>query len=442
MGNIVVAGPNKAKIISGLRGTRLLVGQCGFALCCCEQSGAVSLEMITLTLNSVDAESARGVKISISAVAQVKLTGVKPDGSVDTAALTLAASHFMDKSQDEIDECIQRTLEGHQRQIIGTLTVEEIYKDRAAFSERVREHVVEDLRALGVTLASYTVTDIGDREGYMDALGATATAVVKREAEEGRARNQAEASKVVATATADADIATAESSKLAHNAKALLMQAMAEADRDLELKKARYAEEVNRAKEKAVAAGLIEKAVQEKEIVRETTEQKVEEARVMLSVTEQHVLQQQKELAGMSEAKLMERKNQAMAVSVEAEAEADRIRQVGKAEADATRFKGEAEAAVLRMRADAYKEFGEAALMQSVVEQLPSIAEAIAKPLCKTDKMVFVSQDGTAGSQLTKDITKIMADLPETVSAVSGLDVKGALQRLTGGGGGTAGVRV
>lgn len=53
---------------------------------------------------------------------------MKPDGSVDTAALTLAASHFMDKSQDEIDECIQRTLEGHQRQIIGTLTVEEIYK--------------------------------------------------------------------------------------------------------------------------------------------------------------------------------------------------------------------------------------------------------------------------------------------------------------------------
>ena len=45
--------------------------------------------------------------------------------------------------------------------------MEEIYKDRAAFSERVREHVYADLDRLGVSLASYTVTDIYDKNGYM-----------------------------------------------------------------------------------------------------------------------------------------------------------------------------------------------------------------------------------------------------------------------------------
>ena len=72
MGNIVTSGPNKATIISGVRGTRILVGQCGLALWCCEQVGSISLEVMTLTLKSTDAESAKGVKISVTSVAQVK----------------------------------------------------------------------------------------------------------------------------------------------------------------------------------------------------------------------------------------------------------------------------------------------------------------------------------------------------------------------------------
>eukprot|EP00238_Polyblepharides_amylifera_P014413 CAMPEP_0196588584 /NCGR_PEP_ID=MMETSP1081-20130531/61008_1 /TAXON_ID=36882 /ORGANISM="Pyramimonas amylifera, Strain CCMP720" /LENGTH=401 /DNA_ID=CAMNT_0041911115 /DNA_START=230 /DNA_END=1435 /DNA_ORIENTATION=- len=389
---------------------------------------------MTLILQSENAESAKGVKISITAVAQVKVTAMDASsGEVDINSVRLAASHFMGKTDEDIEDAIKRTLEGHQRQIIGTLTVEEIYKDRAAFSERVREHVVEDLKSLGITLASYTVTNIGDENGYMDALGATATSAVKREAEEGTARNVAEAKKVVSRTMADAAVAEAEAMKMAHNAKALQGQAMAEADRDLELKRSRYASEVNKAREEAEAATRIERAIQNKAVIRETTQQQVEEAQVLLLVTEQQVARQKAELAGASEAKLLEQRNIAKSIEVAAEAEAGRIRRLGEAEADALLKRGEAEAEVLRSKAQAYKEYGTAALIQSVVEQLPAIASAVAEPLGKTEKMIFISQDGSAGSQLTKDITRIMAELPDTVEALSGVDIKKAFKRLTAG---------
>ena len=89
-------------------------------------------------------------------------------------------------------------LEGHQRQILGTLTVEELYKDRQAFAQRVKEHVATDLYRMGFVLVSYTVAKIFDNSGYMDALGATQSALVKREADEGRAKNQNQARKEVA----------------------------------------------------------------------------------------------------------------------------------------------------------------------------------------------------------------------------------------------------
>ena len=77
------------------------------------------------------------------------------------------------------------TIDGHQRQVRGTLTVEKIYKDREAFAATVKEGVLEDMANMGYELVSYVVTDVSDDNGYMDALGMTQTAKVKRDAAEG-----------------------------------------------------------------------------------------------------------------------------------------------------------------------------------------------------------------------------------------------------------------
>ena len=72
----------------------------------------------------------------------------------------------------------QETLEGHQRAIMGNMTVEQIYKDRVKFSTAVFEVASSSLVAMGVMVISYTIKSLSDEKGYLEALGMTRTAQV------------------------------------------------------------------------------------------------------------------------------------------------------------------------------------------------------------------------------------------------------------------------
>lgn len=472
MGNIVVSRPNEALIISGCRGSMIKVGKCGFVFWICETYEKLNLEIMTLKLHTERAETSKGVPVSVKGVAQVKVMANKylkvseagaddysgapvikkgpaavipTDGDeskeeeyletadIDVDRIKKASQHFLGRKIEEISRALHETMEGHQRQILGTLTVEQLYRDRAAFSQSVRSHVNEDLNQLGFMLVSYTVTEIRDDQGYMEALGATQTALVRREAEEGKARNENEARKKVAQYKSEADIAAARAVRESHIETNTQLQAQAESDRDLKMKRAEYTRQTNKANEEADAQTRITKAEQDKIVIKEQTQQKEEEAKVLVKVAEQEVERVKTEAAGRSEAELLRQQNEAKGVLVEANAEAERIKNVGEAEAAAIQRRGEAEAEVMRQKAEAFKQYGEAAIVQSIVDKMPDIAEKIAKPLERTEKMVFISQDGQAGSQLTRDITSIVGTVPEAVEGLTGVNLRNALDRLAGG---------
>ena len=189
-------------------------------------------------------------------------------------------------------------------------------------------------------------------------------------------------------------------------------------------------------------------------MVRETTQQEHERAEVRLAIADSEVKRIKTEKEGESLADLMEKKNQAEAIRVMAEAKAAKItseaqgeaaainakgdaeahvmQAKGEAEAAAVMAKGRAEAEVLQKKADAFKHYGEAALVQLIVDKLPEIAQAMAAPLAKTDKMVFISTDGTTGSRVTADVGRMMAQLPEVVEGVTGVNINAAMQKLAG----------
>ena len=421
MGNIVVAPPNSAVIVSGCRGNKIVLGRCGFAFWFIEEARSLSLEIMTITVTSQECETTQGVKINLQSYAQVKVKSLKPDGTLNMEAIQLAATNFLSASQWEIQDALQKTLEGHQRQIVGTLTVEELYKDRAAFSERVYEHVVDDLERLGFELASYTVASIGDLNGYMESLGKTQTAIVSREAAEGTARNQAESRKAIAKANADADIVAAENAERSYIRRQQQEEAQAEADRLLMIRKAQNRMEVNRADAEAASAKDIEYAKQKQAIVEAMATQRLREEEVMLKVKDVE-LQQAVNVA----------RREAEALKLQAEAMGEKERFIGKAQADIIKMKGDAANEVLQQRAEIYKEFGHDAIVQNVVEMLPGLAREIAQPLGKTEKMIFVSSDGSSASNLSKDIIKAAAQLPDAVESLTGLDLKKALKRLEG----------
>jgi len=120
----------------------------------------------------------------------------------------------------------------------------------------------------------------------------------------------------------------------------------------------------------------------------------------------------------------------------DAEGQAQAIQLRGEAEAQAIKVKGEAEAEAMTLKANAWKQYGEAALVVHVLEMLPALASAIAAPLAKTEKIVMINQggDGMSASKLTKDIAAIIAQLPPLVESMTGIDITTIMKNFQGSG--------
>ena len=159
-------GPNEVMIISGGRhklrsagggtevtGYRIRKGGGAFVWPLIERIDILSLEVMTLDFTTPEVYTKPGVPIVVDGVAQVKIKG--DEGSIRTAS-----EQFLGKSVEQIKEIALQTVEGHLRAIIGTLTVEEIYRNRDQFAgsvqvallavatARLRPALEKELRAL------------------------------------------------------------------------------------------------------------------------------------------------------------------------------------------------------------------------------------------------------------------------------------------------------
>ena len=117
-----------------------------------------------------------GVPVTVTGVAQVKIM------TEDENYLAIACEQFLGKSDEEICELLLETFEGHLRAIVGTMDVEELFKDREEFARNVREVAATDVSKMGIKILSFTIKDLHDSEGYLDAIGQEQTANVKSKA--------------------------------------------------------------------------------------------------------------------------------------------------------------------------------------------------------------------------------------------------------------------
>merc|ERR1719275_224822 len=118
----------------------------------------------------------------------------------------------------------------------------------------------------------------------------------------------------------------------------------------------------------------------------------------------------------------------------EVKAEAQTLR--GEAEAYAIEVKAKAEAEQMAKKADAWKEYQEAALVDMMLKVLPSVAAEVSTPLSKCKRIQMVSDgDGPVGaSRITGEVLEIMNSLPAMVKGMTGVDIT---QRV-----GTAGMQM
>jgi len=378
----------------------------------------LSLEVMTLKPECENVETAKGVPLTVTGVAQVKI--MKNDELLKTAS-----EQFLGKKEDEIKSSVLQTLEGHLRAILGTLTVEEVYKDRDQFAKQVREVAAPDVGRMGIEILSFTIKDVYDNVMYLASLGKAQTAAVKRDAEIG-----------VARANRDAGIREAECEKEAMDVKYSTDTKIEDNSRAFKLKKANFDSEVNTAKAEAELAYELQKTKILQKIKNEEIQIQVVERRKQIEIEEQEIKRKEKELmatiklpaeAEAYKVQTIAEGNRTKTIEA-ARADGERIKLIGAAEAKAVEAVGRAEAERMRMKASAYKQYGDAAILSLVLETLPKIAAEVSAPLAKTEEIVLIG----GSDRTTNEVNKLVATLPPAVQALTGVDLSGALGKIPG----------
>lgn len=451
-------GPNQVLVISGRKhrvvdpdgtvrevGFRIVKGGGVFVWPVFEKVDVLSLELLTIDVQTPEVYTVKGVPVRVDGVAQIKVKG-------DDVSIATAAEQFLSKGAEEIRNIATQTLEGHLRAILGTLTVEEIYQNRDAFAAKVQEVAAGDMANMGLQIVSFTIRDIRDSQGYLDALGKPRIAQVKRDA-------------VIAQAEADRDamIKSAQAQQAGQEAKFAADTKIAEAQRDYQINVAQYQAAVNQKKAEADLAYDLQKYKTGQLVKAEEVQVSIIEKQKQIELQQQEILRKQKELEAtvqrpadaeryrvetLANAKKFQLETEAAGAAAATRqtglAQAEVIKATGLAEAEANKARGLAEAAVIeaqgkataeamRMKAESFKHYNEAAVIEMLVKVLPEIARDIAEPLSKTEKIVIINTGngpGGGASKLTGDITQIMAQLPPILESLTGVKFEKLLEQV------------
>ncbi len=408
---------DKALIVTGLN-KRVITGGGGLVIPFLERADKISLENMAIDAEVKDSLCSTGVPLNVTGTIIVKIKR-------DTESICFAMEQFntgnLQSTIKNVKLTVQGVMEGKLREILSTLTVEEIYQNREMLTSKVQEVAYEDLKAMGLEIMTFTIRDISDENLYLESLGAKQIEEVKREAAIARAE-----------AARDIAIKEAETVRLSKQEELKAETLIAEAQRDKALKENAYRQEEETAKAKADAAYSIEQNLRQKEVTEAKMLVEIKKKEMEIDLAHQETLRRTEQLKAEIEKTAEAQKYRVIQEAeakkaqniAEAEAAAADIRLKGQAQAEAIRLQGEAEAEAMRLKAESYKHYGEAAMTELIVNQLPHIAAAISKPLAQTEKIVIVDQGGDGGaSKVPGYVSEIMAKVPETVEALTGKNI-------------------
>lgn len=453
-------GPNQVLVVSGRRGTyvdpatgeaheksfRIYHGGGTFVLPILHKVDVMSVELMTLEIRTPEFFTKFGVPIVVDAIAQIKVRSDEP------AALATAAEMFLSKTAREMNEIAHQMMQGHLRAVISTLPFEEIHANPEAFAQNVQRLTAADLAHMGIEVVSFTIREVRDPSGYLQALGRPQLADVQknasvgeanaaRDAGIGRAHAEREASVTAAQARQASDLARieaelavaaaqADKDRRVHDLSSTVAEAKADSDLAYDVASVRAQMKVLverqkmqelevRSKELELAATIAKPAEAERRRVETIAEAERTRARILAEAEAESA-----RLRGRAEADMIRERGAA---------EAERAQQLALAEAAGLRAKLEAEAEGMMRKAEAWQRYNSAALGQLWIEKLPEVAAAVAAPLAKIDRIVLVGQGGEGAGldRITRGITDVIAQLPALAELASGVGVEQLLARAT-----------
>ena len=420
-------GPNEVLIISGggkrtvtdpdgtkkKIGYRMHIGGGTFVLPFVETAEVLSLEVFTVDIKTPEVMTSQGIPVVVKGTSQVRVRSTDYD-------IRQAAEQFLGEGIEGMRQVSLQIIEGHVRSTIGTMTVEQIYRKRKEFADRVEEEAGGDLARMGLTIISFSLTEIADTQGYLEALGRPEVARIKGEA----AIAEAEAEK-------DAAIKAAQARKEGDIARLRAETEVAEVTRDYESKRAEYQASVNEKRAKADLSYELERHKMNQQIKAEEADVRLVEKKKAVEIEEMEIKRKEKELEAT-----VKRPAEAESYRYEIEAKGRAVAKKleGSAEADILRAKILAEAEGMKKKAESWSQYNQAAIYQMFIEALPELARSVSEPLSKVDKIVVVGGPGDSSlgaSRVTGEVARVLAQLPTIVESLGGEDLKKLLTNLS-----------
>lgn len=433
----VKAPPDVAYIISGIRKTpRVLIGRAGIKIPFLERVDKLIVRQVSIDIKSEGYIPTNDfIGVDVDAVAKVRVK-TDPDG------IQLAMKNFLNMREEDFSCAIADSLQGNMREIIGTISLKEICNDRKKFGDEVQAKAQTDMSALGIEIISCNIQRVTDENSLINSLG-----------QDNMSKIQKDAAIAKAEAERDVAIAQAQAAKASNDAKVEAEMQIAQKQNDLSIRKAELKVQEDTKKAEADAAYKIQEQEQNRSIETATVnaqiakaereaELKNREVEVKKNALDAEVRAQadadlyrrQKE----AEAQLFERQKEAEARKAEADAvkyareqEAAGIAAVGAAEADVIRAKSLAEAEGIDKKAEAMKKYGDAAIVEMVMNALPDIAKNVAEPLSKVDKITMYGEGNSA--KLLGDIVNGTTQVTEGIASGMGIDIRSLLAGALGG---------
>ncbi|HKO23802.1 MAG TPA: SPFH domain-containing protein [Chloroflexota bacterium] len=443
-------GPNRALIVYGRGGTRVIVGGGTMVMPLFQKADEFNLELMSFDVApSYALYTNQGIPIKVEAITQLKVEN-------DDEKIRRAANQFLSKTEEDRETMVRQVMEGHLRGIVGQLTVEQLVKDPELVSARMRETVAADLDKLGLEVVSFTLKDVTEEAGYIQNMSRPEIArnkqmaeIAEAEAARNVAMRQAETLREAAQARAKAD----QDRVLAET---LSKAAQAEAQRDLEVRQADYAAAVARQKAQADRAYDIQSSITQQKQVEEQTKvsliQKQQEVKVQQAEAERRAaelvatVQRQAEAdseririlaeadqrraviaaEGSARAVRLQAEADAAAILVRAEAEAKGLQAKGLAEAEALRARGLAEAEARQRQVEALNVQSQAAIVDTALKVLPEMTRHLSEAYGRIGNVTYVASgqgDGVT-SRVSQEVAGMVPLLGALFESTTGLKLR------------------
>lgn len=481
LASYIKAPPSYAYIVSGLnRKPRTYIGKGGFRI-----PGLERLDKVFLGQVTVDIKTSRSVptndfiNVNVDAVAKIQVIG-------DPEGIRLAAKNFLNMTGQEISRQVQDSLEGNMREVIGGISLRDININRDAFSDAIMEKAQKDMNALGLNIISCNIQNVTDDKNLIEDLGADNTWTIKKQAKINKANAERDIAKAEAAANQEANdarvdsetaIATRNNELAVKKSELNIVEETKKADADAAYAIQQQVQQktINEKTVDAESAKLILQQEKQKEINAKTVEAQTERARREQELTSEQIKIKENELQAAiakqaeaekfktvtnAAAELEQRKRKAEAEAYEAEqkaraikaqAEADQFRmeqeaigkkklaeaaayeiaQKGQAEAEAIEKKGLAEAEAMNKKAEAYKQYGQAAILDMVVKIIPEVSKNVAAPIGNIDNLNVYGTSGQDAVGVSGMVPSVIKQSFDVIQSATGVDMTKMVQEKT-----------